>query len=190
MQSFATARRIRNHLILGAILCASWFSPQAAAALVDLELLVTPSGGLFQYSATVRNNSLVDLSLVSIVDAPIAEPLIGTSVTAPAGFLALYDSGLGIIDFVEGVSVFGAGATVSGFSFTSATLADTMFFTQFEAIDVNGVTFLGTITTQVGPGGPAVPDSASTVTLASFAIAFLALARRLSRSREMQGETI
>ncbi len=157
---------------------------------MDLNLIVTPSGGVFQYNATVTNNSMVDLTLVSIVDAPKAEPLIGTSLKAPAGFIALYDSGLGIIDFLEASSVFAAGTTVGGFSFSSATLAGTMFFTKFEALNVDGGTFLGTITTQVGPGGASVPDSASTVTLASFAIAFLALARRLSRSRETQSETI
>ncbi len=132
---------------------------------------------------------MVDFTLVSILNAPKNEPLIGTSLTAPAGFLALYDSGLGIIDFLEASSIFGAGATVSGFSFRSSTLAGTLF-TQFEARNVNGDSFLGIITTQVGPGGPSVPDHASTVTLASFAIAFLALARRLSRSREVRGETI
>jgi hypothetical protein len=122
---------LRRALFSCAVVVSFWCGPRAGAALVDLELAVTPLSGAFHYDATIRNNGLIDLTLVSILDAPIADPLIDPSLSAPAGFVALYDSTLGIIDFLEDTTLFGAGQTVSGFSFNSSVMPGS-FYTTFR----------------------------------------------------------
>jgi hypothetical protein len=164
--------KLRNILLSCAVVVISWSSPRALAALVDLELVITPLIGSFQYDVTVRNNSLVDLALVTIIDAPIADPLIDPSLTAPVGFLALYDSGLGFIDFLEDTSTFGAGQTVTGFRFNSGFLPGPSRYTTFDTLDVNGGSFRGSIVVIGGPVASA-PDSGSTLLLGAFiALAF------------------
>jgi hypothetical protein len=181
MQRAILNKKLRHGLMACAITFGAWLSPRAGAALVDLEMLVTPLGGSYQYDVTIRNNSLVDLTLVSIVNAPIGDPLINPSLIAPAGFVALYDSGLGIIDFLEGASVFGVGQTIGGFRFVSSVLPGPSL-TLFEALDVNGGSFSGSITSTVVPGG-SVPDSGSTVMLAAFAFVMTALGHARRRTR-------
>ena len=173
------AKRTRFGVVLSVLTLVLSFALPAKAALVDLELTVTPAGALFDYAVKVTNNGLLDLTLVTLVDAPLADPTIGATLVTPAGFLGLYDAGLGFVDFLEDTSVFGAGTTVGGFSFSSA-LSPPTYFTTFEALDVAGGKFTGTVTIVGGPP-VGVPDSGSTAVLAGAGLAALAVASRQRR---------
>jgi hypothetical protein len=171
----------------GAVLIALLAVSRSPAAVVDFELVITPLGGSFQYDATIRNNSPLDLTLVSIVDAPPGDPLIDPSLTTPAGFIGLYDSGLGIVDFLEVTSTFPVGVTVSGFQFISSSLPPA-FFTTFEALDINGDSISGSITIVNAPPNGTVDDSGSTLALAALAVVLTLAGRHLrARWRKAQG---
>jgi hypothetical protein len=136
---------------LGAAL-ALLVAPAAEAALLVSDA-VTPFGTGSHHELTVTNTGPADVVLVSILDSPLADALIDASITAPVGYLALYDPGLGIVDFLEGTALFGAGTSVSGFSFDSGVAPGAPFFTSFEAITVAGDLLAGTVDTRVpGPG--------------------------------------
>src|SRR6185503_20563400 len=92
---------------------------QTVTAQVNVDAIVTPLIGSFRYDISVSNNAGEDLALVSIVDAPIGDPLIDPTLVTPAGFLGSYDGGLGFVDFLGDTDLFAAGSTVSGFSFES-----------------------------------------------------------------------
>lgn len=144
-------------------------SPQAA----DLEVFAssTPITGGFHYDFTIRNNGLEDIVLVTI-NAPIEDPLIDPSLTVPADFIGSYDSGLGLVDFLEFVGLFEAGTTKSGFSFDS-TGAPPEYISQFSGLTVSGATPSGTV--QIVP---AVPDGGATWLALAMSMAGLRLAQR------------
>jgi hypothetical protein len=168
---------IQGALIVGACVAAR---PASAFPIVDL-LLTPQGGGVFRYDLTIDNPGPEDLVIVSITDAPLNDPLIAPTLTAPAGFLASYDPGLGFIDAIEATSLFAAGSLVTGFSFESA--ADPgVFFTAFEAYSDLGDHFAGTIN-RTGGNPPGVPDSASTGVLLGFGLLGLFAIRRSSAPR-------
>jgi uncharacterized repeat protein (TIGR01451 family) len=70
-------------------------------ATLFVDATVTPTGGTFRYEFTIQNTGPDDYVLVSLVDGPLDDPLIPLSLTAPNGFLANYDPGLGTVDFLE-----------------------------------------------------------------------------------------
>jgi len=144
----------------------------AAMANPTLDLTVTPlGGGIFQYLFSVNNSGPDDISIVTITDAPGADPLIPLTLVAPAGFLANYDPGLGLVDFLEGTSSFQVG-TINGFGFQSAT-SPAANFTTFEALSVNGEFFAGTVHQVTST----VPEGGRTVALAGLALMGLVVAR-------------
>ena len=74
----------RHPIIHGCLLLAVALSaPTASAVMVDM--VVTPLGGSYRYDVSVNNDSLDDLAIVSISDAPLGDPLIDPTLTAPAG---------------------------------------------------------------------------------------------------------
>jgi hypothetical protein len=88
---------------------------------------------VFHWDISVVNNSVPDLFLVSLSDAPLFDPLIDLSLTAPTGFLANYDEGLGFVDFLAAtVDSFPIGET-SVFSFDSL-FGPGAAFTSFQAL--------------------------------------------------------
>ncbi len=109
------------------------------------------AAGLFHYEYSITNNAPQDVALVSISNAPLGDITITNTLMAPGGFLASYDPGLGIIDFLEDISLFGSGTTVSGFSFDSAFEPTPDLLSAFTALTVNGDTLAGGIQTQVVP---------------------------------------
>jgi hypothetical protein len=115
---------------------------------------VTPLGGSFLYVFEVENTGPDDYVIVSL-DAPVADPLIGPTLTAPAGFVASYDSGLGIVDFLEGADLFAAGTIHGGFSFESLAGPGAEFGT-FEALTASGASASGDVELTV-LAGPATP---------------------------------
>jgi hypothetical protein len=96
---------------------------------------VTSVGGVFHYEFVVDNDNptIADLVLVTITDAPIGDALIGPSLSSPAGFVASYDNGLGLLDLLPdlGTLDFPPGPT-GVFAFDSA-FGPTSSFRSFEA---------------------------------------------------------
>lgn len=105
---------------------------------------VTDLSGSFQYDFTIENPGPDDIGIVSISNAPLGDLLIDATLTSPAGFLASYDSGLGIVDFLEDTVSFFAGTTVSGFSFQSLS-GSSRNFSTFEAFTVAGDLVFGSV---------------------------------------------
>jgi len=117
---------------------------------VKVDAIVTPLVGSFRYDISVHNNAAEDLAIVSLVDAPLADPLIDLTLAAPVGFLASYDDGLGFVDFLGDADVFAAGATVGGFGFESLT-APGAYFASFEALGVLGTSYSGSLRSVMVP---------------------------------------
>ncbi len=126
------SRQCAKLLGLAGALCALVL-PGAARAQVTVSPTVTSSGGLFTYNYAVTNNTRLDLVLVTI--PTISGPGSVLNLTAPAGFLASFDPGLGLVDFIEDTQAFTAGRTFSGFRFDSpfGPVAS-----QFTALNVQG----------------------------------------------------
>jgi len=113
-------------------LCA-FLAPSVARANLTVDALVTPlGGGVFHYEFSITNINHADLFLVTVTDAPLGDQRISDTLFAPQGFLASYDSGLGLLDFVgDSTPNFPIGKT-DGFAFDS-TFGPTTNFTTFEA---------------------------------------------------------
>lgn len=146
------------------------FAPWAHAA-VTVALTTTPMAGFYHYDVEILNGEAVDLALVSILDAPLADPLIGPSLVVPGGFIGNYDGGLGIIDFLSDVDVFPAGQSTTGFAFDSLG-ATPDYFRSFGALGVNGEVF-GDIVLIDNPPGRPVSGPGQTLLLAALGLAFL-----------------
>ena len=156
--------------VVGIVLAAA---PAAAELIVDAS--VTAFGaGIFNWDILITNTGPEDFSLVSIVDAPPGEPLITQTLTAPAGFTASYDSGLGIVDFIESQNLFGAGMTNGGFMFSSVAAPGDGVLQRFEAFDTLGNFVTGAVNQR------AVPE-ASTATLATVGLLVACWRRRVLR---------
>lgn len=117
-------------LIVG--LCA-FMAPSVARANLTVDALVTPlGGGVFHYEFSITNINHADLFLVTVTDAPLGDQRISDTLFAPQGFLASYDPGLGLLDFVgDSTPNFPIGKT-DGFGFDS-TFGPAANFTSFEA---------------------------------------------------------
>ena len=114
---------------------------QTATAAFVVNLMPTAlGGGLFQYNVSVTNTDADDYVRVSLLNGPLNDTFIVPN--APFGFMASYDSGLGIIDLLEDTDLFAAGSTKGLFSFQS-TGAPGFSFTNFEAQKINGDLFTG-----------------------------------------------
>lgn len=166
-----------------AIAIAAWLTAQTASAILIVNATPTPlGGGLFQYEFTISNTGPADVPLVNINNAPLSDPDIGSTLMTPAGFLALYDPGLGIVTFLEDTSLFAAGTTIGGFSFQSAGPPG-QYFGTFDALDVNGAFQDGNVNFST----TGVPDAGSTLLLAAVAAGALAATGRNPTSRSPGG---
>jgi len=99
---------------------------------------------IFSYSYAVTNNGSLDLAIVTFAGLP-ANPGTVMNLSAPTGFGATYDSGLGLISFFEDADpatpqTFAPGSTTAPFTFTSFSGPGAA---QFEALDANGNSFTG-----------------------------------------------
>jgi hypothetical protein len=105
---------------------------RSTLAVPMVDAIVTPTGGgVFHYEFSVTSD-LADLFLVSITDAPPGDPLIAATLTTPVGYLANYDSGLGLLDFIADTAIFFPFGTTSGFAFDSS-FSPVANFSLFEA---------------------------------------------------------
>lgn len=117
----------------------------AAHAVMIVEASVTPGAGFFHYEFTITNTGPEDVVLVTLIDAPLDDPLIDPSLTVPAGFLGSYDPGLGFVDFLENVDLFAAGTSSGPFIFDSLVDPDANSFSRFEALTTLGGLLTGCI---------------------------------------------
>jgi hypothetical protein len=88
----------------------------ANAATITVTPDVTLSSGLYHYAYSITNNTPDDAFLIDIPVA--ASPSAIENLTAPSGFTAAFDSGLGLVSFLEDSSFFSS-TPESGFSFDS-----------------------------------------------------------------------
>lgn len=142
----------------------------ASAQSVMVQSNVTSNGPLYHYEYTIANQTAFDLSSVTLSGLPAGADTV-QNLTAPANFVAFFDTGLGLLSFQEGSSSFTAGGSFSGFGFDS-------FFAPgvaaFSAIDVNG-------TETTGASVSAVPEP-STYALIGALMAFAFVAYRKRRA--------
>ena len=167
------SNRVRKRVTLSACLLGSCLVTQQVRSEVHVHLDSSPLGsGVFQYELSVVNSGLEDIAIVSVVDAPVSDALIGSTLQAPVGFNAIYDPGAGLsfgfIDLLEDTALFAAATSTSGFHFQSeATPPEN--FTLFEAISVARNIISGTIQMRT------VPETGSTLLLAGLGVAGLFL---------------
>jgi hypothetical protein len=126
-------------------------APSLSQALIITAKVAPTGGGLFHYDFSITNDGLEDVVLASIVDAPTGDADIDNTLFAPAGFLASYDSGLGIVDFLSDADLFAVGTTKKGFGFDSSSGPTDGFFDVFTALTINGDELAGQVQQQVIP---------------------------------------
>ena len=108
---------LRRLMPVAAIVLMAGLSGRSASA----QLLVSPtitslSNGLYHYNYTITNNTGQDIYLIDINTAHQANAV--TNLLAPTGFQKAFDSGLGLVSFLEDTSSFST-TPLSGFQFDS-----------------------------------------------------------------------
>ena len=160
----------RHRIALSVLLLVAPLFAQTTWGNTIVSRTATPlGGGIFQYDFSISNSGPDDVVLLTFTDAPVSDPLIAPSLTTPSGFLASYDSGLGLVDFLADSDLFAAGTTKGLFSLQSSADPSTNF-KAFEALSTMGDIEHGTIN--------GVPDAGSTLLMASLGLMALALARK------------
>ncbi|MDQ6764488.1 MAG: hypothetical protein M3Z22_00065 [Verrucomicrobiota bacterium] len=144
----AVPRRGWNWFLILGLCVAGVFLGSAHSA--SAQVLVTPvvtfnvGTGVYTYTYSVTNNSANTLAIISFGARP-ATAFTVQNRTAPMGFISTYDSGNGLVSFLEDNNpatpqTFAPGSTVSPFSFTSTFGPGA---TTFQALDIFGNTFTG-----------------------------------------------
>ena len=169
-------RRLAGPLALAGALGALFFAGSARAQVV-ITPTVTQTGALYSYSYSITNLAATDLAFVNLDGLPM-DPSTATNLMAPAGYQTVFSDG--IVTFLPGLdngSTFGAGSTVSGFSFDSAFAPSAV---AFDTSDINNGTTTGTT---IGPAA-AVPEASTLVSLGIglSVLAFAAVRRRRTAS--------
>jgi hypothetical protein len=124
----------------------------AAADPVVVAPTVTPTAGGYEYAFTITNNTPDD---PFIIDIPVpADPAAISDLTAPLGFRAAFDSGLGLVSFLEDSSNF-TSTPQSGFSFDSSIAPGVV---PFQATVLSSTS--GDLYTISGPTMAPVPEPA------------------------------
>jgi hypothetical protein len=97
----------------------------ATADSVVVTPTVTSIAGGYEYSYTITNNTPDD---PFVIDIPVpADPAAVFDLTVPSGFKSAFDSGLGLVSFVEDSSYF-TSTPQSGFSFDSPVAPGSVMF--------------------------------------------------------------
>ncbi|MCC6444979.1 MAG: hypothetical protein IT210_16175 [Armatimonadetes bacterium] len=169
-------QQFRSWLVLAGMLCVLLVSGRASAQ-VTLDAIVTANGTLFHYEYSVINGLADDLSIISF-GVPQGLPAV-QNLAVPLGFLADFDSGLGLVSFLEDTQAFTAGGTFSGFSFDSPFQPGS---TLFSVLDVNGSSYEGTTQAPAGAAQTPVPEP-SALSLLAAGLLYLPVRFRPRRSR-------
>jgi hypothetical protein len=144
-------------------------SALACASSISVEATVTPGSGVFHYEYSMANTTADD---VLLIDIPVpADPLAVRSLTAPSGFLAAFDSGLGLVSFLDDTALFGATAQ-AGSSYDSLYVPGPVTF-QGTAVTADEIlhTLKGATVAPVSEPGYLAPLallSAATLAVAHF----------------------
>ena len=166
----ATVRFLR-----GLVLVALAGSVTPAHALM-IQGTATADAGVFHYAVSMVDNTLDNLTFVTFLDAPLADPSIAGSLVAPAGFQASYDSILGLLDFFADLGFSFDKPNTRPFTFDS--LADpSSAFTSAQGLDdfLNPVPVDAVNITLVGNGRVPVPGG---LPLLGLGVGLLAICRR------------
>lgn len=156
-------------------LCLALALPTRAQLALSSSVTAGPPG-LFHYSYNVFNGTPTDYSVVTLAGLTPGFDTI-QSLSAPTGFLALFDTGLGLLSFVEDSSPFVAGTWSGAFTFDSPFSPN---WGSFEGISIAGDFSTGTT---VVPGGAAVPEpSTYGVGAAALLLAFITVRKFRHRS--------
>lgn len=143
----------------------------AAAAPITVNATVPPLGSLFHYDYSITNDTPDDAFIIDVT-VPMSLTAV-TNLIAPLGFQIAFDSGLGLVSFIEDSSFFTPIPTL-GFSFDSplgpaASIFNATVFSAASGIyNVNGPT----------ESPAAVPEPGAAPMLAILALALPVLLRR------------
>ena len=135
---------------------------------------VTGSPGALTYSYTVTNGTADD---PFVIDIPVLKiPGFVTNLVAPTGFKIAFDSGLGLVSFLEDSSFF-TSTPVAGFSFKSAGAPGNV---SFQSTTLSSTS--GNVYTLSGATLAPVPEPGYVVLTALSLLAGAVTRRRYSRS--------
>ena len=139
----------------------------AGATTVTVTPTVTHVGSLYKYAYSIVNDTPDDSFLI---DIPVPkDPDAVLDLTAPAGFETAFDSGLGLVSFLENTSMFGS-TPAAGFSFESP---DAPGAVDFDATLLSSSS--GSLYTLAGPTVAPVPEPAQALPVVLFAALCLVL---------------
>ncbi len=180
--------RPRRFLLIALFGVAMWLGSASASLAVLVTPTVTLNLGIYTYSYSVFNGGSNDLAIVSFAATPAA-PFTVQNLTAPTGFISTFDSGNGLISFLEDNSsatpqTFAPSSTVSPFTFTS-TFAPRS--TVFEALDILGNTFTGST---LAPSARSVPESGPGIFGLCVLMALPGFSQLLRRRSSLQSATV
>lgn len=171
----------RPHRLAAPLALAGALGTFFAAGSARAQVLVSPTftftGSAYHYSYAVTNLSSDDLPIIDLNGLPL-DPTAATNLSAPTGYQISFDPGVGILSFLPGLAngqTFGAGSTVSDFSFDSAFApAAVSFDTTGDPTSPAGTT--------LGPAGAPVPEASTFVSLGIglSLLAFAVVRRRRS----------
>ena len=163
-----------KHVSLKAFAFFAFLLPCAvSAAPLAVTSSVSGNGPLFLYSYTVINSSLPDLLSVTLTT-----PAQGSAVqnlTAPSGFSAFFDAGIGLVDFVADTSSFSIGSSISGFTLQSPFQLGSVPFSALS-LDANQNPVVTTGT--VSPSASLVPEPSALGLVAVSLLSAFAVYRR------------
>ena len=149
----------------------------ASAGPLTVSSTVTGGPGSYLYSYTVTNGTADD---PFVIDIPVLKlPGFVTNLIAPTGFKIAFDSGLGLVSFLEDSSFF-TSTPVSGFSFRSIGAPGNVSFAATTLSSTSGNVF-----TLSGPTQAPVPEPGY-LSLVGLGLSAAVIVRKKFRFKSVQ----